>query len=46
MEKGKNFPFIKVGRLTLRYNDDNTQLTKVELHECAEQTATQHYKHT
>ena len=43
MEKGKNFPFIKVGRLTLWYNDDNTQLTKVELHECAEQTATQHY---
>ena len=45
MEKAKKFPFIKVGRLTLRYNDDNTQLTEVELHECAEQTATQHYKH-
>ena len=46
MEKTKTFPFIKVGRLTLRYNDDNTQLTEVELHECAEQTATKHYKHT
>ena len=43
MEKTKTFPFIKVGRLTLRYNDDNTRLTKVELDECAELTATQHY---
>lgn len=42
MEHEKIFPFVKVGRLTLTY-DENKQLTKINLEECAEHAAMETY---
>ena len=43
MEHKKIFPFIKVGRLTLTYNE-NGQLTGIDLEKCAEHVAMKRYK--
>ena len=43
MDHKKIFPFVKVGRLTLTYNE-NGQLTRIDLEKCAEHVAMERYK--
>ena len=42
MKDKEKFPFVKVGRLTLTYNE-NGQLTKMDLEKCAEHVAMKKY---
>ena len=42
MKDKDNFPFVKVGRLTLTYNE-NGQLTKMDLEKYAENVAMKKY---